>query len=173
MPTRVVSLELVAPATIAPGETVQLRANAVRSDRSLKNVSTQAEWTPATSEVLMLGSTGLATGKEHGEIVVRANYGGLSASARIFVLPQGTFRLWGGLQENGFGLANGTVTVIDGIGGGVTAVTNSSGTYLLYGVRGPVKLHAKKNGYLDVTQQLSDRPSHVLHIGDGSQSAPP
>ena len=150
-----VRLELVAPTGIAPGETVQLTANGVRADGSVENVSAKAQWTPATSGVLTVSSTGLATGRDRGEVVVRAHFGGLSANARVYVLPTGTFRIYGQLHEGGVGLENGTVTVMTGIGAGLTAVTNSSGTYVIYGVSGSVQIQAKKDGYLDANLQLN------------------
>ena len=69
-----VRLELVAPSEIAPGESVQLTANAIKSDGSGENVSSQSQWTPADSPVEQLSSTGLAIGKERGEQVVSARF---------------------------------------------------------------------------------------------------
>jgi hypothetical protein len=154
-PVTTVRLELVAPPEIAPDETVQLTANATKSDGSVENVSSQAQWTPTTSEVLQLGSTGLATGRSRGEVFVTVRFGGLSATARIIVLPKGTFRLSGTVHEGGFVyLENVTVTVTSGVGEGLTAVTNVEGGYALYGVSGSVKIHAKREGYGDVVHQV-------------------
>ena len=150
-----VRIELLAPPEIAPDETVQLTANATKSDGSVENVSSQAQWTSATSEVLQLGSTGLATGRNRGEVFVTVRFGGLSATARIIVLPKGTFRLSGTVHEGGFVyLENVTVTVTSGVGEGLTAVTNVDGGYVLYGVSGLVKLHARREGYVDVVDQV-------------------
>ena len=150
-----VRLELVAPPEIAPDETVQLTANASKSDGSVENVSSQAQWTSATSEVLQLGSTGLATGRNRGEVFVTVRFGGLSATAPIMVLPKGTFRLSGTVYEGGFvKLENVTVTVTSSVGEGLTAVTNVNGGFVLYGVSGLVKLHARREGYTDVVTQV-------------------
>lgn len=149
-----VRLELVAPSEIAPGETVQLTANAVNSDGSVKNVSSQSQWTPTDSPVLQLSSTGLATGRNRGEQVVSVRFSGLSANARIFVLPKGTFRLAGTVKESGFGLENVVLTVISGMGEGLTTLSGFDGTYTLYGVSGLVQVEMKKEGYLTSTQQI-------------------
>ena len=155
-PVTTVRIELVAPLEIAPDETVQLTANATKSDGSVENVSSQAQWTSATSEVLQLGSTGLATGRNRGEVYVTVRFGGLSATARIMVLPKGTFRLSGTIYENAIvKLENVTVTVTSGVGEGLTAVTNVDGGYALYGVSGSVKIHAKREGYGDVVHQVT------------------
>jgi hypothetical protein len=153
-PATVVRIELVAPPEIAPGESVQLTANAVKSDGSVENVSSQAQWMPTDSPVVQVSSTGLATGNNRGEAFVSARFSGRSANARIFVLPKGTFRLAGTIKESGFGIANVTVTVIAGVGEGLTTLSGFGGSYVLYGVSGPVHLQLKKDGYRNATQQL-------------------
>jgi hypothetical protein len=147
-------LELIAPAEIAPGESVQLTVNASRADGSVENVSSKAQWTPSTSQIVQVSSTGLATGKNIGEQTVSAQFFGLSAGARILVLPKGTFRLSGNVRESGVGIANVTLTVISGVGEGLTTKSSSDGFYALYGVSGPVRVDAKKDGYLNGTQRL-------------------
>jgi hypothetical protein len=149
-----VRVELVAPSEIAPGESVQLTANAIKSDGSVENVSSQARWTPIGSRVVQLSSTGLATGNERGEQVVSARFGGRGANARIFVLPKGTFRLAGAVQDSGFGLQNVALTVTSGVGEGLTTLSGVDGAYALYGVSGPVRVQLKKEGYLNSIQQI-------------------
>ena len=153
-PVTVVRLQLVVPPEIAPGESVQLTANAVKSDGSVENVSSQAQWAPTDSPILQLSSTGLATGMNRGETFVSARFGGRFANARIFVLPKGTFRLTGAIKESGFGIDNVTVTVISGVGEGLTTLSGFSGSYTLYGVSGPVQIHLKKEGYRNDIQEL-------------------
>jgi hypothetical protein len=157
-----VRLELVAPSEIAPGESVQLTANAIKSDGSVENVSSQSQWTPTDSPVVQLSSTGLATGQNRGEQVVSARFSGRSANARIFVLPKGSFRLAGTVQESGFGLANVALTVTSGVGEGLTTLSGPDGAYALYGVSGPVRVQLKKEGYLNTIQQV-DVTAHRTH----------
>jgi hypothetical protein len=154
-----VRLELIAPPEIAPGESVQLTANAIKSDGSVENVSNQAAWTTSGTSVMQVSSTGLATGKNRGEAYVYAQITERSASARIFVLPKGTFRLAGTIQDSGFGIAGVTVTVTSGIGEGLTTLSRADGFYALYGVSGPVQLQVKKEGYSNAIQQI-DVTSH-------------
>jgi hypothetical protein len=153
-PAVVLRLELVAPPEIAPDETVQLTANAIKSDGSVENVSSQAQWTQPIATVLQLSSSGLATGKNRGETVVTARFSGRSANARIFVLPKGTFRLAGTIKESGFGIEKVTVAVISGVGEGLTTVSGAGGSFVLYGVAGPVRIHLKKDGYLNTLEQI-------------------
>jgi hypothetical protein len=157
-----VRMEVVAPSEIEPGESVQLTANAIKSDGSVENVSSQSQWTPTNSPVVQLSSTGLATGKDRGEQVVSARFSGRSANARIFVLPKGTFRLAGTVQESGFGLANVALTVTSGVGLGLTTFSGADGDYALYGVSGPVLIQLKKEGYLNSIQQI-DVTAHSSH----------
>lgn len=143
---------------MAPGESVQLTANAVKSDGTVENVSSQAQWTaqsvPASAVVLALTGTGLATGRDQGRAVVTLRFAGFTADATILVLPKGTFRLAGRITEDGVGLENVTLTVIAGVGQGLTAHTGASGGYELFGVAGPVQIRASKDGYLDKAQQV-------------------
>ncbi|HXG89630.1 MAG TPA: carboxypeptidase-like regulatory domain-containing protein [Vicinamibacterales bacterium] len=117
-------------------------------------MSSTAQWTTTNSPVLTVGSTGLATGKDRGESSVTARFGGRSAGAPIFVLPRGTFRLAGTIRESGFGIAGVAVTVISGVGEGLTTLSGSTGSYVFYGVSGPVQLRAKKEGYFNAVLPL-------------------
>jgi hypothetical protein len=90
--TTVIGLTLVVPSEIPPGATVQLIANATKSDGSVENVTGPAEWTvrsDAASAVLSVTATGLATGRERGEEVVTARFDGRTDQATIVVLPRG------------------------------------------------------------------------------------
>ena len=74
-----VALRLVAPTTIAPGESVQLTANAIRSDGSAEDVSAKTEWTVASAtagSVLSVTATGLVSAGGRGEGVIAARFGG-------------------------------------------------------------------------------------------------
>ena len=173
-PVTVVVLKLVVPSEIAPGETVQLIANATKSDGSVENVTGQVEWTvrsDAASAVLSVTATGLATGRERGEEVVTARFDGRTDQATIVVLPKGTFRLAGTVSDNGIGLENATVTVISGVGEGLIAATDARGYYALYGVAGQVEVRATRDGYLDRTQQVNVT-SHGSHSFEMVASRP-
>jgi hypothetical protein len=152
-PVAFVSLRLVAPREIAPGESMQLIANAVKGDGSVENVTSQTQLTvqsaPAGSTVLALNETGLATGRDRGRGTVTARFRELSADATIIVLPRGTFHLAGRITENSVGLADVDVAVVQGIGEGLAGRTNAAGDYELYGVSGSVMIRASRAGYQD------------------------
>jgi len=153
-PPAIVRIEIVGPSEIAPGESVQLTVNAIKTDGSAENVTAQSQWSPANTPVLQISATGLATGKINGEGFVNARLGNRNASKRIFVLPTGTFRLSGVVKESGFGIAGATVSVISGTENGLTATSGFGGFYALYGVSGVVRIQTRKDGYLNAIQQL-------------------
>jgi hypothetical protein len=159
-PVTTVRVELVAPSDVAPGESVQLTLNAVKSDGSVENVSGQATWTSGTDQVLGLTSTGLATGRAAGESLVTGRFANRTANRQLLVLPKGTFRLKGVIADDaagieGLGIENVGVTVIGGVGEGTTVFTKFDGSYALYGVAGQVRLHAKKDGYFNALQEVN------------------
>ncbi len=149
-----VRLELVAPESIAPGESVQLTANAVKSDDSVENVSGQAQWTSSDRRVIEISPTGVAKAIARGEALIMAGYQSRSASTRTFVLPADTYRLNGTVSDSGFGLAGVSVSIIDGVGHGLTTTTNENGGFALYGVRDRVWVQARGAGYLDQIQEV-------------------
>ena len=164
LPGAIVRLEVVAPPEIAPGESVQLTANAVKSNASVDNVTSQAQWTVQPSSVLTVTGTGLATGGDGGRGVVTVRFNGFTADATIIVLPKGTFLLAGMVSVGAVGLENVTVKVLSGVGAGLTARTDAYGYYALYGVSGPVQIRASKEGYLDLTKQANVTAQGVLNL---------
>ena len=141
-------IEVVAPSSIAPGTSAQLTANAIKTDGSVENVTSQSVWSSNAAGFVPVTSSGLATGTQRGEATVSARYQNRSGFARILVLPDGTFRLGGQVTEAGIvPLEGATISVIEGTGEGLTAVTSPAGSYAIYGVAGTVRLQAKKDGY--------------------------
>jgi hypothetical protein len=137
-------LEVIAPASIPPGESVQLIVNAIKSDNSVENVTAQSQWSSSNVRVVEVSPTGIAKAVGIGEAFVTARYQSRGATARTLVLPAGTFRLTGTVSESGFRLSGVTLTI-----GDQTAVTNSGGGYVFYGVAGHVLIHAQREGYFN------------------------
>ena len=151
-PATVQRIELAAPASIAPGASVQLTASAVRSDNSVENVSDRAQWRSSAPNVIEISPAGIARGIARGETFISVYYQSRSASTSTFVLPAGTFRLRGTVTDTGIPVANVSVAVIDGED--LTATTNADGVYQLYGVRDRVRLQATGSGYLTELQEV-------------------
>lgn len=150
-------LDIAAPSSIAPGETVQLTASAKKTDKSVETVTGQGHWYSQDPAVLDVSPSGVAKGGARGEAIVRVSYGGWSASARVFVMPPDTYRLSGTVTDSGMGIAGVTVTIIAGVGENLTTMTDGRGTYALYGVRDHVRLQAKAAGYLNRSEDVDVR----------------
>jgi hypothetical protein len=160
----VVGVDVSAPPTIAPGESVQLSATAIKSDGTRENVTAQMQWSSSNVKVLEVSATGLARGVANGEALLFNRYQGQHGSFRMIVLPTGTFQLIGRVTESGFGLENVTVTVIAGPGSGLTTVTSSTGAYALYGVGGTARIQIRKEGYTDRIETLDIVEHHTLDL---------
>jgi hypothetical protein len=158
-------LEIVAPPSIEPGASVQLRANVVRTGGAVENVTDQVQWSSTDTRVLQVTAAGMATGVERGEVHVRVIYQqARTTSVPLMVVPTGTFRLGGRVTENGFPVPGVTLTVVDGVGQGLTAATNGNGTYLMYGVAGQVRMVATKPGYQDRIETVAVGEHRSLDI---------
>ena len=149
----VLSIRIVAPTSVAPGSSAPVVVNATRSDGTTADVTSLVKWSMSSTRVLEVAD-GMVRGKEPGEVQIWAYYLNRSASTSILVLPEGTFKLAGTVTDGGVGLDGVTVAVIGGTGEGLSAVTDLSGSYRLYGVAGSVRLHAKKLGYENQTEAL-------------------
>jgi hypothetical protein len=150
----VVRIAITVPDAIDPGASAQLTANAIRSDGSVENVTGQTQWTSTNARVIQVSSAGIVTGGERGEANLNARYQNRSATARMMVLPGGTFRLIGQVTDGGFPIEGVTVVVLGGTGEGLTTLTGPTGAFALYGVGGQVRLQAKKEGYLNRIEEV-------------------
>lgn len=150
----IVRLDLVVPASIAPGGSAQLTVNAVRSDNTVEDVSGRAQWFSSDRHVLDVSPAGLATALARGQAFIDVSYQSHRASALAFVLPPGTYRLDGTITDSDVPLPGVSVRVIDGVEEVLTATTDARGRYALYGVRGPVRLLARASGYLEEIQAI-------------------
>jgi hypothetical protein len=159
----IVGLAVRAPAEIALGASVQLAASLVQSDGSVEDITDQAQWSSSNSRIVTVDSGGRATGGAvRGEAEIIARYGGRSASARVIVLPAGTFRLTVRITENGQGTIGVILRVISGVGEGLVPFATASGDYIFYGVSGRVRLQAKKEGFVDRIEEI-DVSAHSAH----------
>jgi len=141
------------PTSIAPGESARYTALAAYSDGSSKDVTETASWLPKSDETwktVYFTSPGVAFGANRGEFDIAALMDGKwpYASFHVFVLESGTFKLSGVVSESdGEALEGVTVEILSGTGRGLHATTDGHGRYALYGVAGPVRLHASADGF--------------------------
>ena len=178
-PNSIVRLTLSVPPEIEPGGTVQLTVNAHRADGSVENVTSQTQWlvtntkvsSSSASTVLSIDSAGLAHARDRGQVLVTAAFAGIKAFASVMVVPPGTFLYSMTLQDGPVGLRDASVTVTEGVGTGLTAVTDEHGTFHLFGVSGRIRWRATKDGYLDFTA-MADVARHSPNAGNYYQMTP-
>lgn len=161
-------VELIAPGTLAPGATAQLRLIAHQSDGSAQDTTATATFydRPAfydrSEGVLAISPGGVVIALKVGESFVigseRRGSGRSSTPREIVVVPDGTFRVLGQVVEEGtVGLPVGDVRV-ETDGGVPSASTDFGGHYRLYGVPADARLRVSKNGYVtkELTLAISD-----------------
>ena len=154
-------VELIAPGSLAPGTSVQLVANAVKSDGSIENVTAQTQWSSTNTRVVTVDASGVARAMTVGETTISARYQNRSAGGTLLAVPAGTSRLKGQITDAGLGLSGVTVTVMRGIGEGLTTTTDGNGAYALYGVQDRIVLQAKRDGYVNSIQEIDVPQSRV------------
>jgi len=156
-PVRLISLEVSAPAEIPPGESIQLTATARSSNGSTEEVTARVQWSVTTiassgpGDVITISPQGVAQAANGGQVMIHAAYQGLQGSAAVMVLPKGTFRFSGTVNDGPKGLAGVTLTVVSGVGTGVTAQTNDTGAFSLFGVDGTFRVNGHLDGYVDAS----------------------
>ena len=157
VPPRITRVDIVAPSSLAPGGTTQLRLIARRSDGSAEDVTATARFSSSNRDVLAISPDGIATALNIGESVVGAGTNLLYSTREVVVVPDGTFRVVGQVvEEDTPSLAVGGVRVeADGVS---PVSTNLDGRYRLYGVPGHGRMRVSKNGYVtkELTLALSD-----------------
>ena len=153
-PATVTRVDTVIPTSLEPGVSARATASATMSDGSVRDVTSEAQWSSTNPRVVQAAASGALLAGERGEAIVVARMGSRNSSGRIFVLPAGTFRLTGVVSEAGDALNGVRVEVISGTGQGLTAVTNTQGQFAIYGVAGRIRLHAKKDGFVNGTEDV-------------------
>ena len=99
-----VALEIVGPRSVAPGETVQLSMILRLSNGSTQDVTNEATWQTRAPQVLAVGTTGAVTGLQVGDGNIFGSsprQGALTAIKELIVVPTGTYRLTGIVNEAG------------------------------------------------------------------------
>jgi hypothetical protein len=108
------------------GETSQLRATAIFSDSSTRDVTSEATWRSVNPSVLTVSPTGLVTVVDYGASTVEATYERGGASFQVVATPPGSFVVFGRVREPGQGGLDG-VRVFDPQSGKSTITSRASG----------------------------------------------
>lgn len=169
VPTDIVRIEIVGPASIAPGLSAQYSVLQFSLDGSSRP-ATEVHWYTSQPLLLQVNATGLATAQAplRGEATLQAqvtslatNRAVLLATRDVMVVPDDTFRLVGIVME-----ADATNVPIAGARVEASAAANSSasvdtfattgpdGRYKLYGVPPDAELRVRKDGYVTTSDRI-------------------
>jgi len=154
-------VQIVGPREIPPGETVQLQLVATMSDRTTRDVTNEANWTSGDGLVASIAAPGRVTGRERGTALIEARFDEGRGRKEVFVLPAGTYRLYGRLIERRFPdkpLAGARVEVTTGAGARLSTLTDREGVFYLYGVSGETSIEVTMDGY--------SRATHAITLAD-------
>ena len=161
-PSPAPQLQLMGPSEIEPGEVVQYRLTLRRGDRAVEDVTDRAQWGSSNTDVLALTPTALGTGVKLGESRVNVSYEGRTVSSEVLVLPRGTYRVAGVVREFDEAVPGVTVTVRSGDASGQTYTSRNDGGYVLYGLKGLVRIGLSKPGYVTAEHEV-DVVGHIQH----------
>jgi hypothetical protein len=179
----VVKLEIVGPATIAPGHSAQYSALRVLLDGS-RVPATGVAWSAGPSVLLRVNATGLVTAEPQfrSEGTVQAELTGnrsIRASREILVLPDGTFRVVGTVME-----ADAANIPVQGARAEVAtdesfstlaafATSGPDGRYKLYGVPGDGYFRVRREGYVTRTDRIQIANHETRNVQLRLESARP
>jgi hypothetical protein len=166
------SIKASGPTRFAPGSLQKFTATATLRDGTTQDYTTKVNW-GSDSSVLVITKDGTASAKSPGEATVSALLNPLSSSINVMVIPDGTYRLIGTVNEAGLPLSAATVTVISGTGAGASATTDSFGRYRLYGVAGAVQVQVTKSGYDPAVNSITVSTDDVLDFPNVSETGGP
>ena len=148
----------------AIGQTSQLTATATMSNGSAQDVTAEATWRSSNTSVVIVSSSGVATGVAAGEADVSAAFSEASGSLHV-TLQARTFALAGVISDGESGRSiDGEVEVLDGPNAGKVTRADGTGHYSLSGlVAGSFVVRARATGYdpIDVRVTIVDRDVHA------------
>jgi hypothetical protein len=163
----VTRLTIGGPDSVAPGGQVQLSVRADLTDGSSRDVSGEVEW-GGGNDILSVSPTGLVTAGVHrGEGYVTAKYtqlpyvnpGSAWTSRQQFVLPSGTYRLYGSVRDEGVLLDGVRVEITAGSAAGMAVTAN--GFFRFYGVEGDTEVRLSKPGYEAESRRFTVTSHHT------------
>jgi hypothetical protein len=162
------SLVITGPETVAPGASAQFNVTANRSDGTSVDATNQTIWS-TNSFIMTIAPTGVATGHNLGETTITATFGSARSTRVVLVLPEGTFRVVGRVNEVGLPttipLPSARIEVTSGLSTGRFTLSDFNGYYRLYGVGGDTELKASRAAYRDQDQRVFIREHQTIDFG--------
>jgi hypothetical protein len=151
-------VELSGPASIAPGQSAQFSMLLHLPDGSTK-IATSVTWSSTNASLLQVAPSGIArAGSQKGDVTLSAfaSFNGSPArgAREVVVVPDGTYRLVGTVNDAQFPTLPVTGARLDVTPGSLSAITDSSGNYELLGVLPDASIHVAGDGYLPVDANI-------------------
>jgi hypothetical protein len=147
----VTRVDISVPESVPPGQSAQFTAMVSFSDGSTRNITDEAVWVSGDPSVLSISKSGFAMAHRTGEVYVRAAVGTIESGQKgVLVLPVGTYKVGGYVEDGEVPVPEARVEVVAGPAAGLFAVTRpfpSGGSYTLLGVGGDAQFRVTKDGY--------------------------
>jgi hypothetical protein len=167
-----VRLEMTAPMSIAPGETVQLTAMGHFTDGSSSDLTSEVQWHTPFVNAVRLTKSGPATGVAFGEAMITSFVAIPNLLPNVFVrrelvvVPPQTFRVAGRVVTGNVAqpVFDVEVTVTAGPSTGLSAKTDWDGRYALYGVAGASEIRIHKSGYAPQVRSIDPQSHQTLDV---------
>ncbi|HSC27586.1 MAG TPA: carboxypeptidase-like regulatory domain-containing protein [Vicinamibacterales bacterium] len=154
----IVAVEITGPQSIPPGQSAQFTAMSRFSDGSREPV-TNHQWV-FSNDLVRVDASGRATaGDKNGEGMIRVRVttssGWVDGSRTVLVLPERTYRVIGKVTEE----ANPAMPIVGARlelngDGRVATLTDSDGSYKLYGVPAGGEIRVTRDGYRTHVERL-------------------
>ena len=107
--------------------------------------------------------TGEATALRAGEVTITARYQSRTGTVPVLGLPAGTHKLTGMVTEEGRAIDGVSVSIISGVGSGLSTTTAGGGRFSFYGAAGRVSLQAKRDGYRNIIADVDVAATPTTH----------
>ena len=163
-PPTLVTLELTGPTTFAPGESVAFTLMARVTNGKDTDVTSTSQWNSTNASVLTSVGPGRYRANTAGDSQISVNYGRLSASREVVIVPTGTFRVTGRVTESDgpFPISGARVQARDSSGNGPSTESDGSGFFRLFGVASDSEIVVSRAGYSENTRHVTiDKHSTV------------
>jgi hypothetical protein len=165
-------LQIIGPASIAPGRSVQYTAQMRMSDGTVKSSANalNVRWRTLSGAIQVDSSSGAVTaGANLGETVLTAELvstPSVRGTREILILPDGTYRVIGAVREADAPTQPIVGALVQVPGTSISATTDFNGRYRLYGVPPTAEIRVTANGYVSAAQnvQLTDHATRDFNL---------
>ena len=156
---------VVFTAAVVSTSVIQMKATAIMSDSSTRDVTASATWATSNTAIAVVSVSGLVTVVSSGDVDVRATYQNVTGSMKLAVVQK--FALTGVVVEGAPAarpLAGVRLVITSGAESGTSVTTDATGVFRFGAITaGILSMDATKDGYLlwRVTNLTMDRDREI------------